>query len=133
MDSPNEAQGDYILGDAAFHVRTTLFSDAYEKCSQDAVKGLRTYLLVPEYILAAVKLHVQFQTQGTITVESIESFVGTGIEFQSMFSRRKLAQQVLRLLETYNQRVLAMEQDLSILIQIPRLLRSQSKVCAVNT
>jgi len=45
FENSPESFGDYIVGDTAFHVRTSPFSDVYEKCSSNVAHGLRVYRL----------------------------------------------------------------------------------------
>lgn len=115
--------GDFRVGDTAFHVTVAQASAIYEKCKRNVEIGLRIYLLVPDRILIGVRQMADETLPGMIAVESIESFVGNNIEELSTFSKNKLVNGFLRLIETYNQRVNAIENDKSMLIEIPQNLR----------
>lgn len=124
--SPNNTeinQGDFRVGDTAFHVTVTPISDVYERCKKNIEDGLRAYLLVPERIAVAAKYAAETLVPAQIMVQSIESFVGQNIDELSAFSKNKRVDEFRRLLETYNQRVDAIETDKSMLIEIPRNLR----------
>lgn len=91
----------------------------YERCRGNLDLGLRVYLLVPERKLEGAKQNSEMAAPGRIAVESIESFVSQNIEELSEFSGEKLGGQFRRLLETYNQRVDKVQEDKSLLVEIP--------------
>lgn len=115
-------QGDFRVGDTAFHVTVTPSSDVYERCKRNIEDGLRPYLLVPERIAVAAKYTAEMLVPAQIMVQSIESFVGQNIDELSAFSKKQAIDGFRRFLETYNQRVDAVENDKSMLIEIPRNL-----------
>jgi len=57
-----------------------------------------------------------------IAVEGIESFVGNNVEELSEFSKDKLRDGFKRLFDKYNQRVDAVKDDKSLLLEIPHNL-----------
>lgn len=114
--------GDFYVGDTAFHVTVAPMPTVYEKCRRNIEEGLRVYLLVPDRCLVGARQNAEATAAGQITVESIESFVGQNIEELSIFTKDRLIDGFRRLLETYNQRVDAVEVDKSMLIEIPRSL-----------
>ncbi len=114
--------GDFQVGDTAFHVTVAPMPAVYEKCKRNIEEGLRVYLLVPDRCLVGARQNADTIAPGKISVESIESFVGQNIEELSIFSKDRIVEGFLRLLETYNQRVDATETDKSMMIEIPRNL-----------
>ena len=114
--------GDYHVGDTAFHVTVAPMPAVYERCKRNIEDGLRVYLLVPDRSLVGARQNAEATAPGRIAVEAIESFVGQNIEELSTFSKSRLIDGFRRLLETYNRRVDAVENDKSMLIEIPRNL-----------
>ena len=114
--------GDFLVGDTAFHVTVAPMSAVYERCKSNIEDGLRVYLLVPDRSLVGARQNAESVTPGKIAVESLESFVGQNVEELSTFSKNRLIDGFRRLLETYNQRVNAVENDKSMLIDIPQSL-----------
>lgn len=111
--------GDFLVGNTAFHVTVAPMPAVYEKCKRNIAEGYRVYLLVPDRALAGARQNAELTVPDRIAVESIESFIGQNIEELSTFTKDKLADGFLRLLETYNQRVDTIENDKSMLIEIP--------------
>ena len=95
----------------------------YEKCRRNIREGFRVYLLVPDRSLVGARQNAEAMLSGQIATESIESFVAHNVEELAVFSKNKLVEGLRRLLETYNRRVDAVENDKSMLIQIPRNLQ----------
>ncbi|MBI5115122.1 DUF4928 family protein [Candidatus Poribacteria bacterium] len=77
---------------------------------------------MPERIVAAVRGNAEDKAPRKIAVESIESFVGPNLEELATFSKTELFHSFKRLLDTYNERVAAVENDKSLLIEMPRNL-----------
>lgn len=126
-------RGDFLLSDTVFHVTVAPMSAVYEKCRRNLAEGYRVYLLVPDARLAGARQNAEGTAAGQISVESIESFVSQNIEELSTFSKNQLAEGFSRLLETYNQRVDAVESDKSMLIEIPpNLIRVVKKRSAAG-
>jgi len=115
--------GDFHVGDTAFHVTVAPMSVVcYERCKRNIEEGLRAYLLVPDRILAGARQNAEATAPGQIGVASVESFVSQNIEELSTFSKNRLIEGFRHLLETYNTRVDAVENDKSMLIEIPQNL-----------
>ncbi len=111
--------GDFLVGDTAFHVTMTPTDSVYERCRENAEKGLRAYLLVPEEHVGSARSIAKERVPGRVAVESIESFVGQNVEEMAIFCQGELHQRFHDLLETYNRRVEAIEMDKSVMIEIP--------------
>lgn len=127
-DSPNAAhsqsgrRGDFYVGDTVFHVTVAPMPAIYDSCKRVIDDGLRVYLLVPDRFEVGARQNAEITAPGQIPVQSIESFVSQNIEELSTFSKNRLIDGFRRLLETYNQRVNAVENDKSMLIEIPQSL-----------
>lgn len=114
--------GDFKIGDTVFHVTVAPMLPVFEKCSSNLDQGLRVYLLVPERSAVGARQNVEGIIPGRIGIESIESFVGQNLDELGSFSNSGLEQELLSLLQMYNQRVDAVEVDKSMLIEIPQNL-----------
>ncbi len=121
-DEQSDRPGDFLIGDTAFHVTVSPMPGLYEKCKRNIQSGFRVYLLVPERIVVGTRQNAESAAPGKIAVESIESFVAPNIEELATFSKSELVHSFKRLMETYNERVSAVENDKSLLIEIPRNL-----------
>ena len=122
-DRQSEEQGDFQINDCVFHVSVAPNRGHSDKCLRNLADGLRVFLLVPDGILAGTRQNAQLDTNGRVSVESIESFVSQNIEELSDFSGAKVAQNIRRLLNRYNERVAQVETDLSLQIKIPAALQ----------
>ena len=118
-DRQTEEQGDFQINDCVFHVSVAPNRGHYDKCKRNLADGLRVFLLVPDDMLVGARQNAQLDTNGRVSVESIESFVSQNIEELSDFAGEKVAQNMRRLLDKYNQRVAEVETDLSLQIRIP--------------
>jgi hypothetical protein len=118
-DAQGGHAGDFELGNTAFHVTVAPAPNLFPKMKADLDRGLRVYLLVPRSLVVGAQQNADVTASGRIAVESIESFVATNIDELSGFDGTKLRSGLRRLLETYNQRVDAVETDKSILIEVP--------------
>ena len=116
-------QGDFIVGDTAFHVTVSPVPAVLEKCKDNLRSGFRTLLLVPENRLqAAQQMAESSGVQEEAGVAPIELFVGQNIEELSEFDKLKLAASFRKLLEKYNERVSQVEIDQSLMFEIPENL-----------
>ena len=112
-------QGDFQINDCVFHVSVAPNSGHYDKCLRNLADGLRVFLLVSDGVLVGARQNAQQDTNSRVSVESIESFVSQNIEELSDFAGEKVAHNIRRLLDRYNQRVEEVEADLSLQIRIP--------------
>jgi len=120
-------KGDFLIKDTAFHVTVAPMPAVYEKCKSNLDAGYRVYLLVPDDTVMGARQIADGTAKGKIAVESIESFVGQNVEELSEFSQKALMGEFLKLLQTYNQRVEAVESDKSMMIEIPANLAEANK------
>jgi hypothetical protein len=117
-------RGDFRIGDTVFHVTVAPMPALYEKCKRNIDEGFKVYLLVPDRLVAGTKQNSELQAAGQISVESIESFVSQNIDELSGFSHSEVKKELRQLLETYNNRVDAVETNKSMMIEIPVNLAS---------
>ena len=112
-------QGDFQINDCVFHVTVAPNRGHYDKCRRNLDDGFRVFLLVPDEILVGARQNAHQDSNGRVSVESIESFVSQNIEELSDFAGERVAQNLGRLIDEYNQRVAEVETDLSLQIRIP--------------
>ncbi len=112
-------RGDFQLADTAFHVTVAPMPGVYEKCKTNMDLGLRVFLLVPDRVLAGSRQNAEMVASGRIAVESLESFLSQNIEELSTFSGEQRRQELRRLIDTYNARVNQVENDKSLLLELP--------------
>lgn len=113
-------QGDFLIGDTAFHVTVAPMPKLFTKCQANIRAGYRPFLIVSDaQVLGARQLVQSFDLAGRVPVESLESFIAQNLEELSGFARDQRAAAFRRLLDLYNRRVDAVEIDKSMLIDIP--------------
>lgn len=111
--------GDFQINDSVFHVTVAPNRGHYDKCKNNLANGLRVFLLVPEERLIGARQNVEIEVGHGVSVLSIASFVSQNIEELGEFAVDRVAQSLKDLLEKYNERVAAVETDLSLRITIP--------------
>jgi hypothetical protein len=115
--------GDFLVNDTAFHVTVAPGQDVIGKCGTNVKKGYRTVLLVPESKLQAARQLAELAgIQQRVGITSLEQFVGGNVEEIGEFGKAALAKNLRALLQKYNERVLAVETDRSLLFEIPENL-----------
>jgi len=114
--------GDFLINDTVFHVTVAPMPAVIGKCESNIRQGYRAILLVPETKTMAAKQMAETLNVAHIGIFSIETFVGQNIEEISQYEKDELTQGFLNLLRKYNERVAAVETDLSMQIEIPENL-----------
>lgn len=115
--------GDFRLGDTVFHVTVAPMEAVFEKCEVNIRNGYRVQLLVPDARLVGTRQLADGRgLLDKIAVQSIETFVGQNIEEIGRFEHTGLRLALHDLLESYNERVAAVETDRSLLVEIPENL-----------
>lgn len=123
-DQQTRRPGDFVIGDSAFHVTVSPTQAVIEKCARNLRDGYRVVVLVIESkVEAARQIAETLEIQPRVGVLSIENFVGQNLEELGEFGKANLAKGIRKLLETYNERVAAVEADRSLLIEIPENLQ----------
>ena len=121
-DDQTAEQGDFQINDCVFHVSVSPNSGHYDKCARNLSDGFRTFLLVPDRILAGARQNADLQANGRISVEAIESLVSQNIEELSDFAGSRVSANIKLLIHMYNERIAEVETDLSLQIRIPAAL-----------
>jgi len=112
-------QGDFLVNHTVFHVTVAPTQALFIKCQRNLRDGYKVYLLVRDNRVVGAKQLAEQIEPGRITVESVESFVSQNIDELSTFSHADQMREFRYLLDTYNQRVDAIELNKSMLIEIP--------------
>lgn len=112
-------EGDFRIGNTAFHVTVAPMPELFVKIKGNLDRGFRVYLLVPNAQVVGAKQNAELTAPGKIEVDSIQSFIATNIDEHCQFDGEKLKSGFRRFLETYNERVDAVELDKSMLIEVP--------------
>ena len=118
-DVQSGEQGDFKVRSTIFHVTVAPMQGVFEKCQKNLSAGFRAYLLVPDRVLLGARQQADGHATRRISVESIETFVAQNIDELSLFSSDARRHELLALLTEYNTRVDAVENDKSLLIDIP--------------
>lgn len=120
-DQQTDRPGDFLVGDSAFHVTVAPGEQLFaNRCMQNLSDGFRPIALVPEdKIEAAKQLADLARLTDKVLIQSLEDFVGTNIEEIGGFSGQHVRTSLKLLLETYNERVRAVEPDPSLQIELP--------------
>lgn len=106
-DAPTERSGDFIVGDTVFHVTMAPQDLVFLKCKRNLAANYRVYLLVPASQLEiAFRKAKSFGLEENIVVKSIESFIGQNIDELGLFSTHLMRQELRKLIDVYNRRIL---------------------------
>jgi len=104
-DQRGEA-GDYVIGDAAFHVTVTPGERLLARCARNLQEGKTPWILVPENEVAkALRLVKRGGMENAVNVFAVERFVGQNLEEISGFKESGLRTTIARLVEEYNRRI----------------------------
>ncbi|WP_287004228.1 MULTISPECIES: DUF4928 family protein [Gordonia] len=119
-DAQTSRPGDFSIGDTAIHVTMSPTEALFAKCGQNLADGYRPMVLVPENRLDAGRQIAETTGLGTRTsVQAIEDYIGNNVEEIGGLIASGVRAELKKLLETYNERVEAVEPDPALLIAIP--------------
>jgi len=118
-DAQSGLQGDFALGSTVFHVTVSPMQAHYDKCLTNVQAGYDVYLLVPDRLLVGARQNTELLQPGRISVQSLEAFISQNLEELSGFTRSQRVTGFRDLLQTYNTRVDGVENDKSLLMEIP--------------
>ncbi|TFB91458.1 DUF4928 family protein [Cryobacterium sp. HLT2-28] len=120
-DLQTQRSGDYQIGGTAVHVTMRPTEALFDRrCRDNIAKKLRPLVLVPDSAVSAATQLAEIQNmQDHVSVQSIETFIGTGVEEAGLYESKTIRTQLRGLLEAYNERVGRIEPDPSLLIAIP--------------
>ncbi|MCE0485436.1 DUF4928 family protein [Ornithinimicrobium sediminis] len=112
--------GDFTIGDTAVHVTTAPTEALLGKCHDNLQNGYRVLILTPDdRMMAARQLAANTGLADRVSVQAIEDYVGNNIEELAGMRSTAVQAGLRELVQTYNQRVKAVESDPAMLIQIP--------------
>ena len=119
-DLQTDRQGDFQLGNTAFHVTVAPSAKLADRARSNIQQGFRPVMLVP---VASVNFATGlFDSEGLgdrVSVQSIESFVGTNIEEMGEYSSGSIRLGIAKLIRRYNERIHECEIDQSLRIEEP--------------
>lgn len=122
-DQQTNRQGDFQLGNTAFHVTMSPMPKLVARAQENIREGYRPVMLVPyDKVQFATGL---FESEGLsqrVGVQSIESFVGTNIEEMGGFESDDIRTGIAHLVRRYNERIYACETDKSLMVVEPEWL-----------
>jgi len=119
-------QGDFHVGNTAFHVTVAPSMGHIDRCAENVRQGLASWLLVNESKLTAARALLENENlHERVAAESVESFVGQNLSELAEFSLSNFTHRLSVLLAEYNRRVAEVETDQSLLLDIPAALKSQ--------
>lgn len=123
-DQQTHRQGDFQVGDTAFHVTMAPMDKLVDRVRTNIRDGYRPIVLVPEARIqyAHGLFEVNEDLSGRVGIQSIETFVGTNVEEIASYDSGKVKKAVALLVRTYNERIEAVEADTSLRIEEPRWL-----------
>lgn len=119
-DLQTNRQGDFELGNTAFHVTLSPTVKLIPRAKDNIREGYRPIVLVPFEKLEFTK--ELFSTEGLgdrVEAQSIEGFVGLNIEELGCFSAEDIKMQIALLIRRYNERIFTCEIDKSLMIVEP--------------
>lgn len=113
-----EREGDFQIGNTAFHVTTAPMEKLINRCIKNRSEGYRPVILTLEgKVQAAKQMAENVNMLDQISVQSVESFIGTNIEEIAVYDGDKIRQSIARLIRTYNDRIDNIESDKSLMIE----------------
>lgn len=135
-DQQTRRQGDFQIGQTAFHVTMSPMPKLEDRAKSNIRDGYVPIILVPESkVQFARGLFDVVRLGDRVGVQSIETFVGTNIDEMGCFGIEETRRMLAALVRRYNERIAACEPDLSLRLREPdwlvRLLAStdQERYC----
>ncbi|MDX2114309.1 MAG: DUF4928 family protein [Planctomycetota bacterium] len=122
-DEQGGRSGDFQVGETAFHVTVAPSKAHAARCGKNLRDGLAAFLVVDHANVDRARYALEFEKiAARVAVESVESFVGQNLSELAEFTANRVGPTWGNLLRTYNARVLEVETDGSLLIEIPTAL-----------
>ncbi|WP_279051301.1 DUF4928 family protein [Cedecea davisae] len=120
-DLQTDREGDFQIGNTAFHVTTAPMEKLINRCVKNKGEGYRPVILTLESkVQAAKQMAENVNMIDLISVQSAEIFIGTNIEEIAVYDGDKIRESIARLIRTYNQRIQKIESDKSLMIEEPK-------------
>jgi hypothetical protein len=122
-DEQSGRWADFKIGNTAFHVTVSPTMGHIHRCEKNIREGLSVFLLVVDTKIASARALLEMENlEEKVAVESIESFVGQNLSELAEFTPEKFISKLAELLNEYNRRILEVETDNSLLIDLPTAL-----------
>lgn len=132
-DLQTDRQGDFQLGNTAFHVTVAPAAKLADRARENLRQGFRPVMLVPESsVQFAIGLFESEGLGGKVSVQSIETFVGTNVEEMGLFDSSLIRPGVARLVKRYNERIRECETDQSLQIEEPAWMTNPEVVYFIS-
>lgn len=123
-DLQTQREGDFQIGNTAFHVTVAPMEKLIERCSENFRQGYRPVLLVPESRVAAARSMAEIAgVSERINVVAAEGFIGTNVEEISVYDSEQIRRGIVALIRRYNERIVEVEVDKSLRIEEPRWMQ----------
>ncbi|MCW7550121.1 DUF4928 family protein [Photorhabdus sp. APURE] len=120
-DRQTDREGDFQVGNTAFHVTTAPMEKLVSRCVKNKNEGYRPVILTLESkVQAAKQMAENVNMLDQISVQSAEIFIGTNIEEISIYDGDKIKVSIAQLIRTYNSRINRIESDKSLMIEEPK-------------
>jgi hypothetical protein len=111
--------GDFVIGTTSFHVTAAPGSGVIEKCSRNLRQNLHPVLLVPrENLSKARHLAEDKGIAENVTIIAIEDYLAANIIELAEGQQSNFSTVIRKILGTYNERLLAVETDPSLKIEV---------------
>lgn len=118
-DAPTGRSGDFHVGNYAIHVTMTPTPETLEKCRKNLSEGLKPLLVTfgnaSNY---ATELATQINISNRIDIFDITQFIALNLHEWGYFKEVKEKEEIVKLIEKYNEIVKKVETDPSLRIQI---------------
>lgn len=118
-DKQTERMGDFTISNLVYHVTAAPSRNVLQKCADNLKAGFHPILLIPRE--QENKVRVLAQDEGIdqhLTIISIESFIALNIIEMATDENRDFFSVLKEIVEIYNTRLLAVETDLSLQIEV---------------
>lgn len=124
-DQQTGREGDFQLGNTAFHVTVSPMEKLIQRCLSNKKAGYRPVILTTTDRVAAARQMLEIADASMadrVLVLAAEEFIGTNIEEIAVYDGDQIRLDLARLVRTYNERIEAIETDKSLMIEEPRWL-----------
>ncbi|CDM88606.1 DUF4928 family protein [Xenorhabdus bovienii] len=123
-DLQTDREGDFQVGNTAFHVTTAPMEKLVSRCVKNKNEGYRPVILTLESkVQAAKQMAENVNMLDQIAVQSAEIFIGTNIEEIAVYDGDKIKESIAQLIRTYNDRIDRIESDKSLMIEEPKWIK----------
>lgn len=118
-DKQTERAGDFTVNKTVYHVTAAPSRNVMQKCKKNLKAGLRPVLLVPrEHEITARVLAKDEKVEKGLVIMAIESFVAANIIEIANVENKDYFDVLQEIVQIYNRRLIEVETDLSLQIEI---------------